>query len=44
MSLGDKRLGFRTNKLLLQNDDARAVRLLVFELGDLISDLLLACG
>ena len=35
-------LGLSTDKLLLENNDARAVRLLVFELSNLIGDLLLA--
>ena len=38
----DKGFCLSTDKLLLENNDARAVRLLVLELGNLISDLLLA--
>lgn len=40
----DKGFCLSTDKLLLENNDARAVRLLVLELGNLISDLLLAYG
>ncbi len=40
LRLGDKRLGLGAHQLLLQHDDARRVGLLVFELGDLIRDLL----
>jgi hypothetical protein len=43
LSLGDERLGLSTDKLLLENDDLRAVGLLVLELSDLVGDLLLAC-
>ena len=35
-------LGLSTDKLLLENNDAGAVRLLVLELSNLIGDLLLA--
>lgn len=44
LSFSNERLGFGTHKLLLKNDNARAVRLLVLELGDLVGDLLLACN
>lgn len=43
LRLGHQRLGFGTDKLLLEDDNARAVGLLVLELSDLIGDLLLAC-
>ena len=42
MGFGDKGLGLGTDKLLLENDDLWGVWLLVLELSDLISDLLLA--
>lgn len=38
----DKRLGFSTDEFLLENDNARGVRLLIFELGNLVGDFLLA--
>ena len=44
LSLRDEGLCLSTDKLLLENNDAGAVRLLVFELSDLIRDLLLAYG
>jgi hypothetical protein len=44
LCFGDKRFGFSTNKLLLEDDDLGGVRLLVFELRDLIGDLLLTYG
>lgn len=43
LSLCDKGLGFSTNKLLLKNDNAGAVGLLILQLRNLIGDLLLAC-
>ena len=42
LSFCNKRLGFGSNQLLLQDNDAGAVGLFVLELGDLISDFLLA--
>jgi hypothetical protein len=42
LCLSDQRFSFGSNKLLLQYDNARAVWLLVFELGNLVCDLLLA--
>lgn len=42
LGLGDQGLGFGTDELLLQNDDAGGVGVLVLELGDLVGDLLLA--
>lgn len=42
LSFCNERLCLSTDKLLFKNDDARAVRLLVLELSNLISDLLLA--
>lgn len=44
LGLGDQGLGFGTDELLLQDDDARGVGILVLELGDLVGDLLLACA
>lgn len=43
LCLGNQRFGFGADKLLLKNDNARAVGLLVLELSDLIGNLLLAC-
>ena len=42
LSFSNQRLGFGTDKLLLKDDNAWAVGFLVFELSDLIGDLLLA--
>jgi hypothetical protein len=42
LSLSNKRLGFSSNKFLLEDDNLGRVGLLVLELGDLISNLLLA--
>ena len=42
LGLCHQRLGLGANKLLLKNNNLRAVRLLVLELSNLISDLLLA--
>lgn len=42
LSLSNQRFGLGTDKLLLENNDARAVGFLVLELGDLVGDLLLA--
>jgi hypothetical protein len=42
LSLSNKRLGLRSNKFLFEDDNLGRVGLLVLELGDLISDLLLA--
>jgi hypothetical protein len=42
LGFSDEGLGFSTDKLLFKDDDARGVWLLVFELGNLVSDLLLA--
>lgn len=44
LSLGDEGLGLSTDQFLLENDNARRVGVLVLELGDLVGDLLLACG
>ena len=44
LSLGDERLGLSTDELLLKNNNLGAVGLLVLQLGDLVGDLLLACG
>jgi hypothetical protein len=43
LGLGDERLGLGSNELLLENNNLGAVGLLVLELSNLISDLLLAC-
>lgn len=43
LCLGDKRLSFSTDKLLLKDHDTWGVWLLVLELGNLVGDLLLAC-
>jgi hypothetical protein len=43
LGFGDKRLGLRADKLLLENDDLGGVGLLVLQLRDLVGDLLLAC-
>lgn len=43
LSLGDERLGLSTDELLLEDDNLRAVGLLVLELSNLVGDLLLAC-
>lgn len=43
LGLSDKGLGLGADKLLLQNDNSGRVGILVFQLGNLISDLLLAC-
>ena len=43
LSLGDERLGFGADQLLLENDNLGAVGLLVLELGNLVGNLLLAC-
>lgn len=42
LSLRDKRFGFSADELLLKDDDAGAVGFLVFELRDLVGDLLLS--
>ena len=42
LSLGNQGFCFSSNKFLLKNNDAGAVGLLVFELCDLVGDLLLA--
>jgi len=42
LSLGDKGFGLGTDELLLENDNLWRVWLLVLELSDLVSDLLLA--
>ena len=42
LSLSDERFCFSANKLLLKNDDTRAIGFFVFELSDLVGDLLLA--
>jgi hypothetical protein len=44
LSLCDEGLGLGTDKFLLEDDDLGAVGLLVLELGNLVGDLLLACG
>jgi hypothetical protein len=44
LGFSDKRLGFGTDKLLLENDDLGGVGLLVLQLGDLIGNLLFPCG
>ena len=43
LSLGNKRFGFGADEFLLENNDTWAIGLFVLELGNLISDLLLAC-
>lgn len=43
LGFGDERLGFGTDKLLLEDDDLGRAGLLVLQLGDLVGDLLLAC-
>ncbi len=42
LGFGNERLGFGTDKFLFEDHDTRAVGLFVFELSDLIGDLLLA--
>jgi hypothetical protein len=42
LCFSDKGLGFGTDKFLFENDNSRAVWFLVFQLGDLVGDLLLA--
>ena len=42
LSFGNEGLGLSTDKLLLENNDAGAVGLLVLKLSNLIGDLLLA--
>lgn len=44
LRFGDQGLGFGADKLLLKDDNARRLRILVLELGDLVGDLLLACS
>jgi hypothetical protein len=44
LGLSDEGLGLGTDKLLLEDDNLGAVGLLVLELGNLVGDLLLACG
>ena len=44
LGLSNERLGLGTDELLLEDDDLGAVGLLVLELGNLVGDLLLACG
>lgn len=44
LSLSDQRLSFSANQFLLKNNDSGTVGLLVFELGDLVSYLLLTYG
>jgi len=43
LSFGDEGLGLGADKLLLEDNNFRAVGLFVLELGDLVGDLLLAC-
>ena len=43
LSLSNERLGLGTDKLLLEDNNLRAVWLLVLQLGDLVGNLLLAC-
>lgn len=42
LGFGHEGFGFSADELLLEDDDARGVGLLVFELSDLVGDLLLA--
>ena len=42
LGFSDQRFSLGTDKLLLENDNARGVGVLVLQLGDLIGDLLLA--
>jgi hypothetical protein len=42
LGLSDERLGFSTDKFLLENDDLGGVWLFVLELSNLVGDLLLA--
>jgi hypothetical protein len=42
LSLSNQRFGFSAYEFLLKNNNLRGVRLLVFQLGNLIGDLLLA--
>ena len=44
LGFGDEGLGFGADEFLLEDDDARGLRVLVLQLGDLVGDLLLACG
>lgn len=44
LGLGDQRLGLGTDELLLKDNNLGRVGLLVLELGNLVGDLLLACG
>ena len=43
LSFGNKGFCFSTNELLFENDNLRGVWLLVFEVRNLISNLLLTC-
>ena len=43
LGLCNKGFCLSTDKLLLENNDTRAVRLLVLKLGNLVGDFLLAC-
>jgi len=42
LSLGNERFGLSADKFLLEDDDSRAVGFLIFELCNLVGDLLLA--
>jgi len=42
LGFGDEGLGFGADEFLFEDDDARAVRVFVFELGDLVGDFLFA--
>lgn len=43
LGLRDEGLGLGANQLLLEDDDARGVGVLVLELSNFVGDLLLAC-
>lgn len=43
LCFGDEGFGFGADKLLFENDDLGRVRLLVFQLGNLVGDLLFPC-
>lgn len=44
LGFGDEGLGLGADEFLFEDDDARGLRVLVLQLGDLVRDLLLACG
>lgn len=44
LGFGDEGLGFGADEFLFEDYDAGGLRILVLQLGDLVGDLLLACG